>query len=57
MDDREEEKELLTTVDGVQHVFTIGIIPLLAQLAAVDREMFESQHPLKMQHLTEVKQN
>lgn len=40
MDGGEVEKYLLTTVICVQHVLSIGALPLLAQLEAVDHEMF-----------------
>lgn len=40
MDDGEEEKNVLTTVIGVQHLLSIGIFPLPAKPEAVDHEMF-----------------
>lgn len=40
MDDGREEKNVLTTVIGVQHLLSIGIFLLRAKLEAVDHEMF-----------------
>lgn len=40
MDDGEEENYLLTSVIGVQRLLSIGLFPLLAELQAVDHEMF-----------------
>lgn len=40
MDDREGEKNVSTTVIGVQHLLSIGTFPLPAKLEAVDHEMF-----------------
>lgn len=54
MDDGEEEKDLLTTVISVQHLLSIGVIPLLAKLEAVDHEMFQSEHSLKNGALVQV---
>ncbi len=40
MDDGEGERNLSTTVIGVQHLLSIGIFPLPAKPQAVDHEMF-----------------
>lgn len=39
MDDGEKEKNVLTTVIGVQHLLSIGMFLLQAKLEAVDHEM------------------